>query len=116
MPKSFDDLLGNRLPCFGLKSVDRGGGGDCWWLCNAAEAGISMKDLRSGVAQLMRENEHIYGPLGNFEAYGGYQRYCDLVGTCGVYVEGNAEINATADYISRHILILGADQDRNVLF
>lgn len=73
-----------------------------------------MKDLRNGVAQLMRENEHVYGKSGNFDAYGGYQRYCDLVSTCGVYVEGNAEIPATADYISRHILILGADEHRDV--
>ena len=73
-----------------------------------------MKDLRSGVAQLMRENEHIYGPLGNFEAYGGYRRYCDLVATPGVYVEGNAEMAATADFISRHILILGAREDLDV--
>lgn len=114
MPQSLDDPLRSRLPGFGLKSTDRGGGGDCWWHCNAAEAGISMQDLRIGVAQLMRENEHIYGLHGNFEAYGGYQRYCDLVATPGVYVEGNAEIPATADYITRHILILGAREDLDV--
>ena len=79
MPLSFDDLLRNRLPHVGLKSINRGGG-DCWWHCIAAEAGISLKDLRSGVAQHMHENEHVYGQLGNFDAYGGYQNYCDLVG------------------------------------
>ena len=62
----------------------------------------------------MRDNEEIYGGLGDFERYGGYQRYCDLVGTCGFYVQGNAEIAATSDFISRHLLILGADADHDV--
>ena len=44
----------------------------------------------------------------------GYQHYCDMVGTCGIYVEGNAEIAATADFISRHLLILGANADHDV--
>ena len=57
----------------------------------------------------MRDNEPIYGGLGDFETYGGYQANCDLVGTCGICVEGNAEIVANSDFISRHILILGAD-------
>jgi hypothetical protein len=34
----------------------------------------------------MKDNEHIYEGLG--ELYGGNQNYCDLAGTCGVYVEG----------------------------
>ena len=37
-----------------------------------------------------------------------------MVGTCGIYVEGNAEIAANADFISRHILILGADINHDV--
>ena len=61
----------------------------------------------------MRGNEHTYGGLGDFELYGGYQS-CDLVATCGVYVEGNAEIAVVADFISRHILILGADSNHHV--
>ena len=32
----------------------------------------------------------------------------------GVYVKGNAESAATADYISRHIPILCVDYDRDV--
>jgi len=36
------------------------------------------------------------------------------VGTCGIYVEGNAEIAATADFISIHLLILGADSNHDV--
>ena len=60
MPLSFDDLLRNRLPHVGLNSINRGGGGDCWWHCIAAEAGISLKDLRSVVAQHMHVNEHVY--------------------------------------------------------
>lgn len=82
MPPSFDHLLGIRLQLFGLDSIDRGGRRECWWHCIAAAEGIPMKDLRFGVAQLMRENEQIYVQFGNFEAYGGYMRY--LVATCGV--------------------------------
>jgi len=41
------------------------------------EAAISMKDLRSGVAQHMRQNEDIDGMLENSDAYGGYQSYRD---------------------------------------
>ena len=37
-----------------------------------------------------------------------------MVGTCGIYVEGNAEIAATADFISIHLLILGADSNHDV--
>ena len=47
----------------------------------------------------LSEKIRMHMATGNFEAYGGYQRYCDLVGTCGVY-EGV-------------ILILGAE-DRDV--
>ncbi len=114
MLPTYDNLLRTRLPSIGVRSIDRGGRGDCWFYSIAAEIGMSMEDLRRGVAQHMRENEHIYGSLGDFKAFGGYQRYCDRVGTCGVFVEGNAELAATADYISRHILILGADKSRDV--
>ena len=91
-----------------------GGGGDCFFHCLAPLVGMTVPVLRRCVAQHMRDNEHIYGGLGDFELYGGYQSYCDLVATCGVYVEGNAEIAATSDFISRHILILGADSNHDV--
>ncbi len=32
----------------------------------------------------------------------------------GMYVEGNAEIAATADFISRHLLILGVDSNHDI--
>ncbi len=65
-----------------------------------------MEELRRGLAKHMRDNEHIYGWLGDFAECGGYQNYCnEYVGTCGVYVEGNAEDAAMADFISRHILV-----------
>ena len=37
-----------------------------------------------------------------------------MEGTCGIYVEGNVEIAATADFISRHLLILGDDSNHDV--
>jgi len=76
---------------------------------------MSPQELRRGVAQHMRDNEEIYGGLGNFERYGGYQCYCDLVATCGFYVQGKCKNRCTSDFISRHLLILGADHDVNVL-
>ena len=48
----------------------------------------------------MRDNLHIYGGFSNVEPYGLYQRYCDIVGTSGMYVDGIAEI-AAAYFISR---------------
>jgi hypothetical protein len=95
MPPSYDELLGIRLPFLGLQSINLGGGGNCWWNSIAAEVGMPMMDLRIGAAEYMRENESKYSMFGNFEAFGGYQNYCDLVGTSGVYVEGNAELAAT---------------------
>ena len=114
MAISFDAMLRVRLSVLALESVERGGGGDCWWVSIGAETGESGEVLRRGVSQFMRENENVYGKFGNYETFGGYQRYCDMVATPGVYVEGNAEVAATADYIGRHILILGADSARDV--
>ena len=104
----------NRLSSLGLEAWEMGGGGDCFFYCLAPIVEMTVPELRRFVAQHMRDNEHIYGDLGNFELYGGYQSYCDMVGTPGTYVEGNAEIAATADCISRHILILGADSNHDV--
>ena len=104
----------NRLSSLGLESWDMGGGGDCFFHCLAPLVGMTVPVPRRCVAQHMRGNEHTYGGLGDFELYGGYQSYCDLVATCGVYVEGNAEIAVVADFISRHILILGADSNHHV--
>ena len=69
---------------------------------------MTVPELRRRVAQHMRDNQPIYEGLGDFELYGGYQAYC------GIFVEGNAEIAATADFISRHLLILGDDPDHDV--
>ena len=104
----------NRLSSLGLEAWDLGGGGDCFFHCLAPLVGMSVPVFRRCVAQHMRDNEHLYGGLGNFEFYGGYQCYCDMVGRCGTYVEGNAEIAATADLISRHLLILGVDSNHDV--
>ena len=104
----------NRLSSLGLEAWDLGGAGDCFFHCLAPIVRMTVPELRRRVAQHMRDNQPIYGGLGDFELYGGYQSYCDLVATCGVYVEGNAEIAATSDFISRHILILGADSNHDV--
>ena len=45
----------------------------------------------------------------------GFISYCDKVERLGVFVEGNAEIPATANYIGRHILIIGAKKENDVL-
>ena len=50
--------------------------------------------------------------LANFT--GDIKLTCDLVATCGIYVEGNSEIAAAADFISRHLLIFGADANHDV--
>ena len=104
----------NRLSSLCLESWDMGGGGDCFFHCLVPLVIMTFPVPRRCVAQHMRGNEHTYGGLGDFELYGGYQSYCDLVATCGVYVEGNAEIAVAADFISRHILILGADSNHHV--
>jgi hypothetical protein len=107
-------LLKTRLSSLGLDVWELGGGGDCFFSSIALSVGISVPEFRRGVAQHMRDNEAIYEGLGNFGIYGGYQHYCDLVGTCGFYVEVNFEIATTADFVSRHLLILGADTDHDV--
>ena len=91
-----------------------GGGGDCFFNSIERSVGMSVPEFRHGVAQHMRDNEAIYEGLCNFGIYGGYQHYCDLVGTCGFYVEVNFEIAIAADFVSRHLLILGADTDHDV--
>ena len=80
---SDDHLLKSRLSSLGLDVWELGGGGDCFFSSIAPSVGMSVPEFRRGVAQHMRDNEAIYGGLGNFEIYGGYQRYCDFVGTCG---------------------------------
>ena len=74
----------NRLSSLGLESWDMGGGGDCFFHCLAPLVGMTVPVLRCCVAQHMRDNEHIYGGLGDFELYGGYQSYCDLVATWSI--------------------------------
>ena len=85
MQRSFDGLLKTRLSTLSCDSIDRGGGGDCFFHVIACATERDMKGIRSGVAQLMRENELVYGQLGDFTSCGGYQKYCDLVRTCGVF-------------------------------
>ena len=41
--------------------------------------------------------------LGNFNEVGEFKNYCDKVETRGNFVECNAEIAATVDYIGRHV-------------
>ena len=64
----------NRLSSLGLEPWDLGGGGDCFFHCLAPLVGTTVSELRHSVAQHMRDNELIYGDLGDFELYGGFQR------------------------------------------
>ena len=66
--------------------MDLGGGGDCFFHCLAPLVGMTVPELRYSVAKHMRDNEVIYGDLGDFELYGGFQHYCNLVSTYGIYV------------------------------
>ena len=101
----------SRLSSLGLGPWDLGGGD---FYCLAPLVGMTVPELRYSVAQHMRNNELMYGHLGDFELYGGFQCYCDLVGTCGIYEEGDDEITATAYFISRHLLTMGDDPDHDV--
>ena len=74
--------------------------------------GIPSSDLRHRVALFLRDNEEIWRTWRFMEDISA----CDLVGTCGFYVQGNAEIVATSDFISRHLLILGANADQCCAF
>ena len=76
----------NRLSSLGLEPWDLGGGGDCFFHCLAPLVGMTVPELRYSVAKHMRDNEVIYGDLGDFELYGGFQHYCNLVSTYGIYV------------------------------
>ena len=68
----------NRLSSLGFESWDLGGAGDCFFRCFDPTVGMTVPELRRRVAQLaqhMRDKEPIYGSLGDFEIYGGYQAY-----------------------------------------
>ncbi len=73
--KFFKHCFGNRLSSLGLESWDMGGGCDCFFHCVAPLVGMTVPVLRRCVAQNMKDNEHIYEGLGDFELYGGYQNY-----------------------------------------
>ncbi len=63
----------NRLSSLGLEAWEMGGGGgggggDCFFFhCLAPLVGMTVPELRRCVAQHMRDNELIYGDLGDFE-------------------------------------------------
>ena len=111
-----DKLLNARLSAWGLSRSERGGGGNCWWICLGSELGIPYADLRRQVAQFMRDHAEIYGLLGDFETYGGFLKYCDLVATPGFFAQGNSELAAASDYAGRHIVVLGHDAEHDVVF
>ena len=73
MPLSHDQLLKTRIQYLGYDAWELGGGGDCFLKSISPSVGIPSSDLRHRVAQHMRDNEEIYGGLGDFERYGGYQ-------------------------------------------
>ena len=102
-----------------LDAIERGGQGNCFFRCIAAATGIHYMIIRRGVMELMLEREDVYGGLGDFSAYGGYEAYCYLVGSDGFYVQDNSKIIACVDWLrmqgARHeILILGASGQYDV--
>jgi len=70
---------------------------------------MSHSKVRQGVANQLRNHASVYDKLGNFEEIGGFEAFCDKVGTPGVFVDGNAEIAATADLIGKNIFFFGRD-------
>ena len=79
----------NLHSSIGLESWDLGGAGDCFFHCIAPLVGMIVLELR--LCQHMRDNEQIYGGLGDFHLNltGDIELTCDLVSTCGFYVQDN---------------------------
>ena len=106
--------MNKRLNQYGLKTEELGGGGNCFFNSIAPQIGMSPVDLRHGVANHMRQYESEYNKYGNFIQVGGFKSYCDRVKKTGVYVEGNAEIAATADFLGRDIYIFAGNKENDV--
>jgi len=54
-------------------------------------------------ANQKRKIESAYKKLDNFDEVGGFKRNCDKAETPGNFLEGNAEISATAEKNGRNI-------------
>ena len=52
-----------------------------FFIASLRTVGMTVLELRRHVAKHMRDNQPIYGGLGDFELYGGCQAYFDSVGT-----------------------------------
>ena len=82
-----------RLFEFGRTSLDNAADGNCFWYVLSGQTGISVSNLRQGTARRMRGNPALYDGFGNFDRYGGYEAYCDLVEAGSIFlVQGNAEV------------------------
>ncbi len=82
-----------RLGLFGRISLDNAADGNCFWHVLSGHTGIPVLKLRQGTAKRMRENPAQYNGFGDFDRYGGYEAYCDLVETGPIFlVQGNAEV------------------------
>ena len=106
--------MNDRLQNYGLETEERGGGGDCFFKSIAHRTGMSHSKVRQGTANQLRKVASAYDKLGNFKEIGGYKAFCDKVGTPGVFVDGNAEIAAAADFIGKDIFIIGRDEGTDV--
>ena len=106
--------MNDRLQIYGLETAEVGGGGDCFFKSIAHRTGISHSKVRQGSANQLRKVASAYDKLGNFKEIGGYKAFCDKVGTPGVFVDGNAEIAAAADFIGKNIFIFGRDEGNDV--
>ena len=93
-----NELVCARLSTFALDSLDNAADGHCFWYVLSDHTGIPVNVLRSKTACQMRENPALYDGLGDFEKYGGYDKYCDMVEFADVFlVLGNAEVTYFLD-------------------
>ena len=88
-----DQLLKARIQYLGFDAWELGGGGDCFFHSIYPSVGIPASDLRHRVVSICETTKKYMEDL-DFERYGGYHCNCDLVGICGFYVQGDAEIVA----------------------
>ena len=68
----------------GLEPWNLDGGGVCFLNCLAPFVGMTVPELyilsHTHMRVLVRDSELLYGYLCDFELFGLFQRYCDMVG------------------------------------
>ncbi len=89
-----DQLLKARIQYLGFDAWELGGGGDLFFTLFHLQLGFQIQICVIVLLSICETTKKFMEHL-DFERYGGYQCYCDLVGTCGFYVQADAEIVAT---------------------